>query len=66
MSPSGAYTAPLLRKRGEILRLVWYCSNWAVVSPLLVTRYLHDVYEMKEQRAGYVCLSVRIIQLENC
>jgi hypothetical protein len=28
-------------------------------------RSLHDVYEMDAYRAGHVCLSVRMIQLEN-
>jgi hypothetical protein len=28
-------------------------------------RSLHDVHEMNAHRAGHVCLSVRMIQLEN-
>jgi hypothetical protein len=28
-------------------------------------RSLHDVHEMNEYRAGHVCLSVRMIHLEN-
>jgi hypothetical protein len=28
-------------------------------------RSVRDVYEMNEYRAGHVCLSVRMIQLEN-
>jgi hypothetical protein len=35
------------------------------VKSILVARSLHDVHEMKAYWAGHVCLSVRMIQLEN-
>jgi hypothetical protein len=31
----------------------------------LILRSLHDVHEMNTSRADHVCLSVRMIQLEN-
>jgi hypothetical protein len=44
---------------------VYFETHFTEVSKHIIMHSLHDVHEMNTYRAGHVCLSVRMIQLEN-